>query len=616
MAASAGGLRTLLGFAQQDEQLLALAGGGGHAYVSAALRPYAIAALVDLDENARARPTLIVVGDDRAARDLAGDLRAWLAPRRVRYYPSRGVAYESHLAPPAHLVGLRVAAFDALLGAPADDEAAAREGQPVVVVSAVALSEKVPDPQLRPHSFNLRVGELIDLDECAEALVGAGYERAEQVEERGQFALRGGLLDIFPATEDRAVRVDTFDVEIESLRWFSTFTQRSLGEVSEVEIAPAAELAVEHRELAEIAAATGAFPGGQARESERADIAELLPLERFGELLDMIGKDAEVVLGAEEELEPALADHWSDVCAAFGEHDAERLYVNPERIRQSLKQRTRIWISAHSSDQPIELRGDMRIHAMELRAGLLELIGEGKGPREPGFRRRVARGRILLHQQSAQRREPGPARHRVVGDIEQTAGFEPAPDESDHRLPVGRADPAVDPVQAHDVEVRHRRVVQQFVEARLAELYVFESGRAGKRARSRDMGRVEVRGEHVRVRVGRGNEIGGESLAAAEIAIGDRLSPAARNGDALGERREAQDRRRLHPAEIMNVGGVGDVAGTPISHTLHQMCLFRVTCSSRIVRARDPPWRTRDRDNWRGRSCVPTRRGRRNRSRR
>ena len=51
------------------------------------------------------------------ARDLAGDLRAWLAPRRVRYYPSRGVAYESHLAPPPHLVGLRVAALDALLAA-------------------------------------------------------------------------------------------------------------------------------------------------------------------------------------------------------------------------------------------------------------------------------------------------------------------------------------------------------------------------------------------------------------------------------------------------------------------------------------------------------------------
>ena len=129
----------------------------------------------------------------------------------------------------------------------------------MVVVSAVALSEKVPDPELRPRSFTLRVGELLDLDECAAELVGAGYERVDQVQERGQFAMRGGLLDVFPATEEHAVRVDMFDIEIESLRWFSTFTQRSLGDIAEVEIAPAAELAPEHRELAEIAAATGAF---------------------------------------------------------------------------------------------------------------------------------------------------------------------------------------------------------------------------------------------------------------------------------------------------------------------------------------------------------------------
>ena len=259
-------LRTLLGLA---------AGGRGarrgsraraaSAFVSASLRPYVIAALAEFDERARGRPAMVVVGDDRAARDLAADLRAWLAPRRVRYYPSRGVAYESHLAPPPHLVGLRVAALDALLA-----DAGAGEEPPVVVVSAVALSEKVPDPSLRPHSFTLRVGELLDLDECAAELVGMGYERVDQVEERGQFALRGGLLDVFPATEERAVRVDMFDVEIESLRWFSTFTQRSLGDVEEVEIAPAAELAAEHRELAEIAAATRRLRVGGGRRGRRA----------------------------------------------------------------------------------------------------------------------------------------------------------------------------------------------------------------------------------------------------------------------------------------------------------------------------------------------------------
>jgi transcription-repair coupling factor (superfamily II helicase) len=352
MVAEAPAMRTLLGLIQEDAPACRLAREGGHAFVSASLRPYLIAALAEFDERARKRPLMVVVGDDRAARDLASDLRAWLAPRRVRYYPSRGVAYESHLAPPPHLVGLRVAALDALLGV----ERAAQE-PPVVVVSAVALSEKVPDPTLRPRSFTLRVGELLDLDECAAELVGAGYQRTDQVEERGQFALRGGLLDVFPATEERAVRVDMFDVEIESLRWFSTFTQRSLGDVEEVEIAPAAELAAEHRERAEIAAATGTYgPSAERDGAERPDVAELLPVERFGALLDLIGRETELLLAAEEELAPALSDHWTDVCAAFGDQDAHHLYVSPETVQATVAERSRIWLSAVSSGQEIELR--------------------------------------------------------------------------------------------------------------------------------------------------------------------------------------------------------------------------------------------------------------------
>jgi transcription-repair coupling factor (superfamily II helicase) len=358
-------LRALLGAIDQDPGGLRLADEGGRAFVSASLRPFAIAALLDRDPS---RPALVVVGDDRAARDLAGDLSAWLAPRRVRLYPSRGVAYESHLIPPPHLVGLRVAALDALLPQveEGDDGERARRGSvgpqvemdaPVVVVSAVALSEKVPDPQLRPRSFVLRVGELLDLDECAADLVGAGYERVDQVQERGQFALRGGLLDVFPATEEHAMRVDMFDIEIESLRWFSTFTQRSLGDVDEVEIAPAAELAPEYRELAEIAAATGAFSATDGDEEEgRPDIAEMLPVERFGALLDLVGPDTEMLVAAEEELAPALGDNWNDVCAAFDDDDAHHLYVSPEEVLTAVKARTRIWLSALSADQEIELR--------------------------------------------------------------------------------------------------------------------------------------------------------------------------------------------------------------------------------------------------------------------
>jgi transcription-repair coupling factor (superfamily II helicase) len=336
-------LRALLGFVESDADAARLAREGGRAFVSAALRPYTIAGLADLGVQGRTRPTLVVVGDDRAARELAGDLRAWLAPRPVRYYPSRGVAYESHLVPPAHLVGLRVAALDALLGA-----GEAPSEPPVVVVSAVALSEKVPDPALRPRSFALRRGELLDLEECSTELVAAGYERVDQVEERGQFAIRGGILDVFPATEERAVRVELFDVEIESLRWFSTFTQRSLGDVQEVEVAPAAELAAEYRELAEIASLEDA--------SQRPDVAELLPVERFGALLDLLGADVELLVAAEEELAPALEEHWSDVCAAFHDEDAHQLYVAPGELKDVLRARTRIWLSSLAADQPVQLR--------------------------------------------------------------------------------------------------------------------------------------------------------------------------------------------------------------------------------------------------------------------
>src|SRR3954463_2945020 len=239
-------LRPFLSLVHDDPQTAALARDGGSVFVATSLRPYLVAALAD-EVLAPGRPALVVAGDDRQARDLAHDLEAGLGGGAPPLSPSRGVAYESHLVPPPHLVGLRVAALDALLDTEAPEP-------PVVVVSAAALSEKVPDPALRPASFILRRGDLLDLDETAERLVAAGYERADQVEDRGQFAIRGGILDLYPATSERAVRIDLFDIEIGPLRASPPFTQRSRGEVDPVLIAPAAELAPEHRELSEIAA--------------------------------------------------------------------------------------------------------------------------------------------------------------------------------------------------------------------------------------------------------------------------------------------------------------------------------------------------------------------------
>jgi transcription-repair coupling factor (superfamily II helicase) len=351
-------LRSLLRHLNDDEAGRSLLENGGRAFVSASLRPYVLAALADEQPG---RPALIVAGDDRQARDLAADIKQWLSPRRVAFYPSRGVAYESHLAPPPHLTGLRIAALDALLAqSPSGGSASISKGgagrpaevtpseAPVVVVSAVALSEKVPDPELRPHSFAIAKGDLLDLDEVAAELVKAGYERVDQVDDRGQFAIRGGILDVYPATEERACRIELFDIEVDSLRWFSTFTQRSLGDTDRVEIAPAAELAVEHREMAEIAAISD--------EEDRPDISELLPVDRFCAFLDLAPDDALVLIAAEEEVEPALADHWQDVCAALHATDANQLYVEPDAIRSALDARASAQLSSLSSDQPVELR--------------------------------------------------------------------------------------------------------------------------------------------------------------------------------------------------------------------------------------------------------------------
>jgi len=343
-------LNALLAHAYDDPQTEALAADGGEAFVSLSLRPYLIAALLARDPD---RPGIVVAGDDRAARDLAAGLRAWLAPRSVRYYPSRGVGYESHLTPPPHLVGLRIAALDSLidpvaLGTHPPTPDPSHPPAPVVVVSAVALSEKVPDRTMRPHGFVLRKGDLIDLDETALELVAAGYERVDQVEDRGQFAVRGGLLDLFSATEDRAVRIDLFGDEIEALRWFSTFTQRSLGDADCVEVAPAAELAPEHRELAEIAALEE--PG------DRPDISELLPVDSFHPLLELIGEQASVTIAGAEDLVPALADHWQDVSAAFADEDARHLYVEPDRVTATLSERVKVRLSSIDSDQHYAFR--------------------------------------------------------------------------------------------------------------------------------------------------------------------------------------------------------------------------------------------------------------------
>ncbi len=340
-------LRPLLEIAHDDERFGALAAAaragaepganGAEVLISGAIRPYAIAALLDAEDALAGRPALVVAPDDIGARDLARELSAYLAPRRVRFYPSRGMGYESHLAPPPHLVGLRIAALDALTGT---------EEAPVVVASAIALAEAVPETSLRPEGFALAVGEEVDLDVVSELLVEAGYERVDQVEDRGQFAIRGDILDVFGATEEQAARLELFGDEIESIRWFSTFTQRSLGDAERLELAPAAELALEHRELAEIVAEDDA-------DAPRPDLAELLPLDSLRAPLDLLDGRTAVLIAGADEIGPALRDRWEDVTTAMPDSDARRLYVD---VADPLAERAALTITGTDSGQDFQLR--------------------------------------------------------------------------------------------------------------------------------------------------------------------------------------------------------------------------------------------------------------------
>ncbi|HVA30985.1 MAG TPA: transcription-repair coupling factor [Gaiellaceae bacterium] len=195
------------------------------ARVSDAALPVVLAALFER----LGRPLVCLLPEDADARD-AAEAAAWfLGEEQVGFMPSRGVRWESGLEPPPHLVGERARALDVL----------ARGG--LVCASAHALAEPLPPPQARPGQLELGPGRELGVEGLAEALALAGYERAERVDDRGQFAVRGGLVDVFPTTGREPLRVEFFGDEIESIRAFSSFTQRALHPVEACTIYPAVE---------------------------------------------------------------------------------------------------------------------------------------------------------------------------------------------------------------------------------------------------------------------------------------------------------------------------------------------------------------------------------------
>ena len=195
------------------------------ARVSEPVLPLVLAAL----HGELGRALVVLVPEDADARDVAEAVAWFVGDERVALLPSRGVSWSSGLDPAPHLVGERARALDVL------------EAGGLVCASAAALAEPMPPEGARPGPVRIAPAEEISLEQLSESLALAGYERVERADERGQFAVRGGLVDVFPTTGREPLRIEFWGDEIEQIRAFSPFTQRALHPVAAATIYPAAE---------------------------------------------------------------------------------------------------------------------------------------------------------------------------------------------------------------------------------------------------------------------------------------------------------------------------------------------------------------------------------------
>ncbi|MFE7546308.1 transcription-repair coupling factor [Streptomyces platensis] len=274
-----------------------------------AARPFAIAALA----RQAGRPVLAVTATGREAEDLAAALRS-LVPagedNSVVEFPSWETLPHERLSPRSDTVGRRLAVLRRLAHPREDDPTAG----PVSVV--VAPIRSVLQPQVKGlgdlEPVSLRTGETADLEEIVDGLAAAAYARVELVEKRGEFAVRGGILDVFPPTEEHPLRVEFWGDDVEEIRYFKVADQRSL------EVAEHGLWAPPCREL---------LLTGEVRERAAA-LAEQHP-----ELGELLGKIAEgIAVEGMESLAPVLVDDMELLLDVLPK-GSMAVVCDPERVR-------------------------------------------------------------------------------------------------------------------------------------------------------------------------------------------------------------------------------------------------------------------------------------------
>ncbi|ACQ79274.1 transcription-repair coupling factor [Beutenbergia cavernae DSM 12333] len=281
------------------------------AIASAGVRPALLAQLLGADHP---RPLVVVTATGREADELAAALRCYVPDDDVAVLPAWETLPHERLSPRSDTVARRLAVLRRLAHPATGADAQPHTGPIRALVLPVrAMLQPVVTGLGDLEPVSVQVGETVDLEDLAARLTAAAYTRTDMVERRGDFAVRGGILDVFPPTEDHPLRLDFWGDEVEEIRWFAVADQRSL------EIAPGGLWAPPCRELL-------LTPEVRARALElRAQLPGAV---------DMLEKMSEgIAVEGMESLAPALVDGMEQVLELVPD-DALLVLADPERVRR------------------------------------------------------------------------------------------------------------------------------------------------------------------------------------------------------------------------------------------------------------------------------------------
>lgn len=318
------------------------------------------------------RPVLLVTASGREAEESSDALRCYLPEHEVAVLPAWETLPHERLSPRADTVARRLAVFRRLAH-PSDTDPAAGPIR-VLVVPVRALLQPVATGLGDLEPVMLHLGDQADLGDVTQRLLDAAYARVDMVSKRGEFAVRGGILDVFPPTEDHPLRIEFWGDEVTEMRWFSVADQRSLA------VAETGLWAPPCRELL-------------LTDAVRARAADLVP--RLPAASEMLLKLSEgIAVEGMESLMPALVPHMQPVLDLVPA-DWLVMVSDPERVRRRAHDLVATteeflaaaWSSAATGGEtPIDLRAasfvtleDAREHALARDLGWWELTALG-GP--------------------------------------------------------------------------------------------------------------------------------------------------------------------------------------------------------------------------------------------